>query len=495
MNDPLWVPGTNFPRNGEPWVGEQVPRVWSAPEWSVTAGDDAIDLAEAAGLDLLPWQKFVLRNALGEDGVRFAAFEVCLLVPRQNGKNVVLLALILAALFLFGHEQVIFSAHKFKTAKSTFRDLKKLLTSNPSLLAEVRRIGDSSNDASIELLNGCRIDFFARQGGNSRGFSGDLVILDEAFQLDPVLLSDFLPTLSAKPAPQVWYTSSAGFDYSEALKEIYVRGTEKREENPKLALFSWESDPDTPWDSLEAVIQSNPSLGYLQTWEWIQNVDLKSMTEESYRRERLGLWKDDSSGAVIGVDLWGRTAASQEALLGSRVVRRSLALEVTVNRDMSFIGGAALLRDGRVVVDLVAARKGVAWLQDELKRLSKAHKPHAGVVIDQFSGGAALGPRLAENGIPVSFASTRDLTEGSLEFFDGLAREDDGDPDPWVLHGSHPLLDDAAHTARKRLVGSSRTAWTWQAFGEVEVEPLRAVTLAMRGLFMDPIKKSRGRVA
>jgi phage terminase large subunit-like protein len=41
-----------------------------------------------AGLELDPWQQFVIHNALGErpDG-KWAAFEVGVEVPRQNGKG------------------------------------------------------------------------------------------------------------------------------------------------------------------------------------------------------------------------------------------------------------------------------------------------------------------------------------------------------------------------------------------------------------------------
>ena len=68
--------------------GEQRPRLFCAPTGGGTAGAEAVELAEAAGLHLDPWQQHVLEVALNEaaDG-RWAAFEVCLLVARQNGKG------------------------------------------------------------------------------------------------------------------------------------------------------------------------------------------------------------------------------------------------------------------------------------------------------------------------------------------------------------------------------------------------------------------------
>lgn len=496
----LTVPGTSFPQRTEP-VGAQIPPTFLAPLWHTTAGEDAIDLASACGLDLLPWQQLVLRNSLGENPAtgRWEAFEVGLIVPRQNGKNVVVLARELAGLFLFGEEQLIHTAHKFKTTKGAFRDIKKVIEKQPELMSMVRSMPDSSDNTAIVLNNGNRLDFMARAaGGGGRGFSGDLVILDEAFKIDETTVSDLLPTLSARPSPQIWYTSSTGFDYSTVLRDVRDRAVEKPEDHHHLAFFEWSTDlTNTDWRSVEAVQQSNPSLGYVQDWTWIQEVDLHGLSEEAYKRERLGIWADASTDAAIGVDLWARSFATPEALIGTKVKRRSLALEVTPDRDLSVLAGAAELTDGRIIVDIIAAKAGVAWIQDEVARVVKKHKPYAGVVIDSFSGTAALSSRLSEAGVPVSLAATRDITSGTATLYDMLVHDDaDGEPDPTVLHGEHPLLDDAAHTARRRLVGTSKSAWTWAQFGEVRVEPLRAVTLAVQGLSMDPVvQKRRGRVA
>lgn len=498
VDERLVVPESSFGVRSEP-VGVQVPSHFLAPEWGSTSGDDACDLAEAVGLRLLPWQKLVLRNALGErvNGA-WDAFEVGLIVPRQNGKNVVLLARELAGLFLFGESQIIHTAHKFKTARSAFRDLRKIVEDNSFLLDRVAKINESNDNVSILLKNGNRIDFLARQGGGGRGLSGDLVVLDEAFQIDETLVSDLLPTLSARPSPQLWYTSSTGFEYSDVLRSVRDRALEKPDENKHLAFFEWSADLDeVEWDSVDAVVQSNPSLGYVQSWDWIREVDLRGMSESAYRRERLGVWADASNEAAIGVDVWKRSEASPEVLVGVKPVRRSLGLEVTRDRDLAVLAGAVELSDGRVVVDIVAAQAGVAWVQDEVAAVVKRQKPYAGVVVDAMSGAASLGMALSQAGVPVSMANTNDVTAGTETVFDLLMREDDGDPDPGLLHSSHPLLDDAAFTARRRLVGSSRTKWTWAQYGEVNVEPLRAVTLAVRGLSMEPVvkKRRRGRVA
>jgi hypothetical protein len=61
------------------------------PPAATSAGEEAVELAAMAGIELDPWQELVLRESLGErEGGKWAAFEVGLIVPRQNGKGTVL---------------------------------------------------------------------------------------------------------------------------------------------------------------------------------------------------------------------------------------------------------------------------------------------------------------------------------------------------------------------------------------------------------------------
>ena len=76
-----------------------------------------------AGLELDPWQRYVLDVALRvRPDDRWAAFEVALIVARQNGKGAVLEARELAGLFLDLPDEklILHSAHEFKTCSGAF---------------------------------------------------------------------------------------------------------------------------------------------------------------------------------------------------------------------------------------------------------------------------------------------------------------------------------------------------------------------------------------
>src|SRR2546423_3337803 len=168
-------------------LGDQRPRLWTAPAAYSSEGERVAELAGAVDLVLDDWEQWVLDQGLGRgrDG-KWAAFEKALIVSRQNGKGAILEALELAALFLddFGVDLILHSAHEFKTASEAFRRIQGRIANHPSFSRRVRQVYLQRGAESIELKNGKRLRFIARTGGSGRGFSADLVILDEAYNLD-----------------------------------------------------------------------------------------------------------------------------------------------------------------------------------------------------------------------------------------------------------------------------------------------------------------------
>ena len=295
-------------------LGDQEPRLCSVPAADWSEGDRAADLAALAGLELDPWQRRVLDLGLGRRDGKWAAFEVCLIVARQNGKGAILEALELAALFLFDDVRLILhSAHEFKTAAEAFLRIRALIEDRPEFERRVARVRTAAGAEAIELRNGKRLRFVARSSGSGRGFSSDLVILDEAYKLGSQEMAALLPTLSARPDPQVWYTSTAGNLDSAQLGHVRGRGVSG--DNRSLAFMEWSVDPGNydPADPAQWGM-ANPGMACGRiTADYIER-ERAALDSEAFARERLSVGDYPVAGAgewtVVTQDAWGACAAS-----------------------------------------------------------------------------------------------------------------------------------------------------------------------------------------
>jgi hypothetical protein len=172
-----------------------------------------------------------------------------------------------------------------------------LIEDTPDLERRVKRVSRSHGEEGIELINGQRIRFRTRTKGGGRGFTGDCLILDEAMILPESAHGALLPTLSARPNPQVWYTGSAVdqdiHETASSRSRIRERGIKRR--RPGAAYFEWSVDAssrrgrseDAPRDP-EAWAQANPGLGIRISAEHIER-EQRSMDPRTFAVERLGV--------------------------------------------------------------------------------------------------------------------------------------------------------------------------------------------------------------
>lgn len=447
--------------------GAQRPRFLNVPPALSSAGQEAAELAASAGLHLDPWQRLVLDASLGEraDG-KWAASEVGVIVPRQNGKGSILEARELFGLFLGGERLILHSSHEFKTAAEGFLRVKALIDNTDDLRKRVARIRTSHGEEGIELRDGARLRFVARSRGSGRGFSGDLVILDEAYALSDDAMAALLPTLSARPNPQVWYTSSAPMDTSTVLRRLCVRG--RRGESAGLAFFEWCADEAADSADRDAWAQANPGLGIRLSEEFTAK-ELDALGDEGFRRERLGIWSESTTASVIPADVWAALADAQSAALDPV----AFAVEVNGARTVAAIGAAGLREDGRHHVEVIEHREGTGWVVDRVAALVEKWQPCA-VVVDETGAAGSLIDPLRQAGVDVLIPTARDVAAAAGRFFDACQPETSS-----IRHRGQDALDAAVAGAATRPLGD---AWTWDRRTRgSDITSLVAVTLALWG--------------
>ncbi len=429
-----------------------------------SAGREAVDLAAQCGLILDAHQCLVLEGALAEraDG-RWAAFEVGVIEPRQNGKGSILEARELAGMFLFGEQMLLHSAHEFKTAEEAFRRIRFLIESNPDLERRVLKIRTANGSESIELRNGSRLRFVARTAGSGRGFSGDLVILDEAYNLPAQAMAALVPTLSARPNPQIWYTSSAPLQTQESavLRDFCRRG--RASTGGRLAYFEWCADPDDDPSDPQVWAKANPALGSRISVEFVENE--RAALGAEFGRERLGLWVDTEQVGEQVIDPAAWLACRDEK--SGPVGPVCFALDVSPARTQAAFGVAGAAGSGGVHVEIVDYRPGTGWLVDRAREL--CDRWGGRLAVASGSPAASLMVDLEAAGVPVLEVSTADHAAACGRFFDRIH-------DQTLRHLGQLWLDDAVHGAARRPYGD---AWLWaRRQSAVDISPLVAATLA-----------------
>lgn len=445
------------------------------PAATDAAGREAVELAASVGLILDPPQADVIAGALGEraDGT-WQTGEAAVIEPRQNGKGSILEARTLNGMFLGGEQLIVWSAHEFKTAKEGFLRLRSYVDNYDHLRKRVKAVRVAAGDEGIELTNGTRVRFLARSGGSGRGFSGDTVILDEAYALTEDQMAALLPTVSARPNPQIWYTSSAPLPHSAVLRRIMRRG--RAGGAPGLAYFEWCAPDDASSDDRDAWAAANPALGVRIPEEAVER-ERASMDEETFRRERLGIvdLRDDAAH-VIPPDIWAARADT-----GSQLVD-PVAFGLAIARDRSYasIAVAGRREDGLGHGEVVDRRRGTGWVIGRLLELATRWRPCA-VVLDPSGPAGALVTALNERGFAVdpTVDEWRLHLMGAREYAQACGALADDVTNDGFRHLDQVELNDALAGAGTRPLAD---AWAWSRKDSTsEISPIEAVTLARHG--------------
>lgn len=469
--------------------GNQRPRVSCAPlaHSTVDAGR-VLELCEIGGINLDPWQEHVLLASLGKraDG-KWAAFEVGLVVPRQNGKSELLIARMLAGLFLLDEQLLIYSAHQFDTAMEVFYRLVDVVENTPEFRSEVAlNRGDkvgiySHGQEGIKMKSGQRVRFKARTSGGGRGFSCDCLMLDEAMILPEAAHGATLPTLSARPNPQVWYCGSAVDQHVHADGIVFSRIRERgvAQDDPRLAYFEWSAAGENPEmvppelaRDPETWAQANPGLGIRISEEHVA-AERRSMDPRNFAVERLGIgdWPrtDGMGGIVINPADWADLFDPKSAVMDPKWV--SFAYDITPDRSAGSIAVAGAREDGLIHVEVAEYRRGTGWIVPWFaERLEQypAMKP----VCDASGPAGPLLPDFARAGIEVIPVNAKEHADATGSFFDGVDQR-------VIRHLNTPELAAAIKGAVKRPLGD---AWAWSRKNSgVDISPLVAVTLALWG--------------
>lgn len=452
------------------------PTYRSGPEFRQTLGPEVADLCDMVGFAPDPEQRMALDLIFALDTAdRSAAFETAVIAPRQNLKTGLFKQAVLGWLFLTEQRLVVWSAHEFSTTKEALRDLAELITGAPYLSRRLKKNGIryANDEPSIELASGQRIKFKARTSSGGRGLTGDKVVLDEAFALTADHMGALLPTMAARPDPQVLYGSSAGMARSAVLRSIRDRG---RVGSEGLAYLEWcasREGCDDPGctheygvdgcalDRRDLLEQANPALGRRITMQRLESFR-RSLPPEEFGREFLGWWDDPTGTDLFGAGAWDQCVTEDDPSTSTG----GLALAVSYDLAWACFGGAAADGD-RVHVRPLHHAPGTGWVMGVARELQA--KTSLPVVVDERGPASDLIQPLKDAGVHVRTVDTGEVLDACQLVRKLVA-------DRLLAHQGYAELDGAVAAAVWRPVGDRQALGRKQSDGDIS--PLEAVTLA-----------------
>lgn len=458
------------------------PRVRWVPKCASNDADDAIFLASAYGLAPDAWQADILHGWLGRTRAgKWAAGRCGLAVPRQNGKNGAVEIRELFGMVVLG-EAFLHTAHEVKTARKAFKRLKHFFGEKaddpsarfPELNALVREVRNTNGQEAIflhdtcetcrQVLAGCdcgpghkvrrggSVEFVARSKGSGRGFTVDVLILDEAQALTDDELEAIRSAVSSAPLgnAQVIYLGTPPNRDKGEDGAVWLRIRSGAGKDKRLAWIEYGA-PDGPLPDLEdreLLFEANPALelrhanGAFGLQMDVVTDERGDLGPEGYARERLGWWGDPGLGRHGVIDMTAWVKLKVEAGAPSKAL-----LVVDVSPDLEFTSiGVASEHAGRTLV-LVDRIVGT----DEAPAAVAAVKANLDEVLEVALTPTAkvLSARLTKLKVEHEQLTNAQVGAGCVGFQDMVRNRT-------AAHVGQQVLDDAVRNGGTRYVGDTQ---------------------------------------
>lgn len=376
-------------------------------------------------------------------------------------------------------QHIIYTAQRRTSAVERWREHVELML-HSDVCTYVENVQYGVGKEMVQFINGSTYRPITPNRNAARGFSLDLVIVDEALAHPMWLISTLRPTMSQRhSAPgcigsQFVVISNAGNEDSELLNHLQELGHESiRHGNNKRVWMEWSMEPGA--DPLDQNTWSDtmPTLNqpYGISTEFIVE-ESETMKLDDFMREYLCVRVPKSDNALFDFDHWKTLHRDDVYVIGDLVI----AIDVRPDRQGASI--VAACRNGNYIpVEVIESREGVEWLVDRTAEIAERHR--CPVIVDTGGPAAAMHMILEQRGIEVIPFAARDVAISAACFYDNVRAG-------VITHLNDYRLNDAVRTVSKRPIGER---WAFARRGNVDISPLVAASFAVWGIDSGNIDK------
>ena len=489
-------------------IGAETPRIYTKPRRELTEetthGFACIAFAEEVlEVRLFPWQKWLLLHALelDEQGAYRYRF-VVVTVARQSGKTLVMLILALWHIYALGSRTVIGTAQDLTNSEKAWEEAVEWAEANDELQPLIedvkrghpKRLIVRSDDLANRICE-YRVAAASRRGG--RGFSGDLILLDELREHQSWdSWSAVTNTMNARPKAQAWAFSNAGDITSIVLK--YLRAAAHQalgwpdgdadkalldndevqddDVDEVLGWFEWSAPPHLVRSDRNGWAQANPSMNHTDVvenciTEKALAAALRTSPASVFEVECLCRWVATSDGGPFPDGSWAET--SDTAPNVATGASSSVCLEIPPDRARAYLARASIDMNGNPVVGIWEDQAGTDWVIPFLKK----HRTRYNAVVVRIGSrvpAASMAAEIEEAGLPFTKWAATEVGAAHGQMFDALR-------DHKLRHLPHPGMDSAATSAATKV--GPEGGWVLDPMkSPTETAPLTAAIGAVWGL-------------
>lgn len=468
--------------------GSQEPRIVVVPKPSngsfddlYSDGEDVAEFVEAYGLKPDPWQSIILNAWLARDDEdKFVCTSCGLSVPRQNGKNALLEMRELYGLCVIG-EKILHTAHRVDTARKAFLRLASFFENQdyPELAEMIVTIRRTNGQECITLNNGAMIEFSSRVNGGARGSTYDVVVFDEAQELNDDQMEAIMSTMSAAPLGnrQQIFTGTPPSPVSPGTVFRRQRTKAISGQTTRACWHEWSVEKIGDVTDRNRWYETNPALG-IRLDEEFTAAECETLSPDGFARERLGWWADETgANAALSKKAWEECAIKyEEAPEPKEDDKIAYGIKFTPDGVNMALSVACKNSEQKTLVECLEYRQLDSGVTGIAKWLLARKDTISVVVIDGKSHTAALEKKLHDEGFnkkAIIVTNSEQVCAAAVMLQNAIEERD-------LIHISPTDLDKSAITAQKRKIGNGG-GWGFGS-GSFDCALIESVSLAYWGV-------------
>jgi phage terminase large subunit-like protein len=243
---------------------------------------------------LMPWQQLAFGTGTEIRGDGLPAYrEVVIEVPRQQGKSVGVLSLMLARALDTPGTMISYSAQTRLSGRKRMLDVwwPRIRRSPLARFVDARK---GYGSEAFTLRNGSMIYLASGTETSDHGDTLDLGVIDEAWsQRDATIEQALKPAMLTRPAAQLFILSTAGTEFSSYFRGKVDEGRARCETGVigSSAYFGWSAPDDADPGDPVTWRRCMPALGTTITEEVVA-ADFETMALPEFRRACLCQWPE-----------------------------------------------------------------------------------------------------------------------------------------------------------------------------------------------------------